>query len=333
MRSRTSRFRRGRTGAALVAAAAATTVAATLVAGCGSSVEGGTLADQVNPIDLSGQTYTVGGKSSPEHEVLCEMAVAALQSVGAEVEQRCNLGDAQAARDALVRGEIDMYWENTGIAWVSFHGQQPVRGASPQYRAVEERDLAENAIVWLEGTWYNPTTAFAVREESAEQLGLTSLSDMAGYFRAGQPGNLCVEAGYQQRPEGGLAGLQQTYEFQLPSEQQRVLPGEAIYQATAEGRECLFGQVTAGERRLPQLGLRMLRDDRRYHPPFNAAVTIRQDVYQRNEDIKRVFTPIARKLTDEVMAGLTQRMSEDGASAREVARLWLSQRGYIGDDS
>ncbi|HEU0087396.1 MAG TPA: glycine betaine ABC transporter substrate-binding protein [Pseudonocardiaceae bacterium] len=315
MRTRTSRF---------LAATAATAV---LVAGCGS-VSGGSLAHQVNPIDLGGQSYTVGGKGSADHQVLCEMAVAALQSVEAKVDDRCNLGNAQANRDALLRGDIDLYWENTGTAWVSFLKQQPVPGASPQYRALEKRDLAEHKIVWLEPTWFNPTPAFAVPQQRAQQLGLTSLSDLAGYVKSGQPGNLCVERAYQSG-RFGLPGLQQAYGFQVPPDRLRVLPGDAIYQAIAEQQQCAFGEVTAGDPRTAQLQLTVLQDDKEFHPPDNAAVAIRQDAYHRAPDIARVFAPIARRLTDRVLAELTRQVAVDGKPAREVAQTWLRQRGFI----
>lgn len=322
MRTRTSRFRPGRTGAALAA-----TAAAVLLAGCGgSSIGGGLLVDQVNPVNLAGQTYTLGGKNSAEHQVLCEVAAAALMSVGAEVKNRCNLGDAQANRDALIRKDIDLYWENTGTAWAAFLKEQPIQGPSPQYRALQQRDLAENKIVWLEPTWFNATDAFAVNQERAKQLGLTSLSKMAEYLRSPQPGALCVQSEYQRLE---LPGLEQKYDFQVPPERLRVLPGEAIYQATADARECLFGQVTGGDARSAALGLTVLRDDKKYHPPSNAAVAIRKDAYDRNPDIARVFTPIARKLTDEVIAELTRRMSVEGKSAREVAQGWLRSKGFI----
>lgn len=325
MRTRTSRFLRGRAGAALAAAA----TAAVLVGGCGgSSIGGGMLVEQVNPVDLGDQTYTVGGKNSAEHQVLCEMAAAALISVGAEVENRCDLGDAQANRDALVRGDIDLYWENTGTAWTSFLKQQPIQGPSPQYRALKERDLTENKIVWLEPTWFNSTDAFAVNAERAQQLGLTSLSNMAEYFRSGQPGALCIESGYQSR-DRGLPGLQQAYGFQVPPERLRVLPGDAIYQATADAQGCLFGEVTGGDARNAALGLTVLRDDKKFHPPYNASIAIRQEAYDRNPDIARVFAPIARRITDGVIAELTGRMSVEERSAREVAQGWLRMKGFI----
>lgn len=323
MRTRTSRFRRGRTGAALTAAVAA----AVLAAGCGSGTEGGILAQQVNPIDLAGQSYTVGGKNTPENQVLCEMASAALASVGANVEQRCDLGDAQANRTALTSGQIDLYWGNTGIAWTSFLKQEPVQGASPQYRALEERDLAENKIVWLEPTWFNPTVTFAAKKEQAQQHGLASLSDLAEHFRSGQPGNLCVSPEYQR---DDLAGLQQAYDFQVPPDRLKVLPGADIYQATGQAQDCLVGEVTGGDPRLIEHGLVMLRDDKDFHPSYNAAVAIRQEAYDRAPDIARVFAPIAHKLTDSVMADLTRQMAADGKSAQEVAQEWLGQMSFIG---
>ena len=329
MRARTSlcrrsQRRRGRIGAALAASAAA----AVLLSGCGSSIGGGLLVEQVDPVDLAGQTYTLGGKNSAEHQVLCEMAAATLISVGAEVENRCNLGDAQANRDALVRGDIDLYWENTGTAWATFLSQPPIQGPSPQYRALQQRDLAENRIVWLEPTWFNGTDAFAVNQERAKQLGLKSLSNMAEYFRSGQPGALCIVSEYQSR-DLGLSGLQQKYDFQVPPERLRVLPRDDIYQATADGRDCLFGQVTGGDPRTTGLGLTLLRDDEKYHPPYNAAIAIRQEAYDRNSDIARAFTPIVRRITDDVIAELTHQMSVEGRSAAEAAQGWLRSRGFI----
>lgn len=325
MRSRTLRWGPGRTGTTLVAVAAT----AALLTGCASAVQGGSLAEQLDPVDLSGQSYAVGGKNSDDHLVLCEIAIAVLLSVGANVDERCGLGDAQANRDALLRGDIDLYWENTGTAWTSFLGEPPIQGPSPQYRALEERDLAEHQIVWLEPTWFNSTNAFAINGERAEELQLRRLSEMAEYIRSGEPGNVCVSAGYVEA-EFGLQGLQEAYEFQVPEDRLRILEADAIYQATADGQECLFGQVVAGDARTAGLGLAVLSDNETYHPPFNASVAIRQQAYEPNTDIKRAFAPVAQRITDEVMAELKWKMAAEEKTPREVAREWLRTRGFIG---
>ena len=304
---------------------------AALVAGCGGlsssgpSAQSGSLAQQVN---LQGQSYTVGGKDFDEQLVLCEVAVAALESVHAKVTDRCNVGGTDATRQALLSGDIGMYWEYTGTAWVSFLKQKPIQDSKAQYEAVKQRDLAENKIVWLQPTPFNNTYAFAVKKERAQQLGLRTLSDMAAYIRSGKPGNLCVETEYQNRDDG-LVGLQGKYNFQVPPDRLRVLQTGAIYQATADQKECLFGEVFTTDGRIPQLGLTVLADDKLYHPLYNAAISIRKDVYDREPNIAKVFAPISAALINDVMSELNRQKSAQGKSQREVARDWLAQKGFI----
>ncbi|MGH3603730.1 MAG: glycine betaine ABC transporter substrate-binding protein, partial [Pseudonocardiaceae bacterium] len=197
-----------------------------------------------------------------------------------------------------------------------------------QYDAVKQQDLAENKIVWLQPTPFNNTYAFAVKKERAQQLGLRTLSDMAAYIRSGKPGNLCVETEYQNRDDG-LVGLQRTYNFQVPPDRLRVLQTGAIYQTTADQKECLFGEVFTTDGRIPQLGLTVLADDKLYHPLYNAAISIRKDVYDRDPNIAKVFAPISATLTDDVMSELNRQKSAQGKSQRDVARDWLAQKGFI----
>jgi osmoprotectant transport system substrate-binding protein len=324
-------FGRGRATASL----AAVVMAAALVAGCGGlsgsgpSARGGSLVQQVN---LQGQSYTVGGKNFDEQLVLCQIAVAALESVNAKVTDRCNVGGTDATRKALLGGDIDLYWEYTGTAWVSFLGQKPIQDGRAQYEAVRERDLTQNKIVWLQPAPFNNTYAFAVKKERAQQLGLRTLSDMAAYLRSGQPGNMCIETEYQNRDDG-LTGLQRTYGFQVPPDRLRVLQTGAIYQATADQKECLFGEVFTTDGRIPQLGLAVLRDDKLYHPLYNAAPTMRKEVYDRNSDIAKAFAPISAALTDDVITELNRQKSAEGKPERRVARDWLAQRGFIAQGS
>jgi osmoprotectant transport system substrate-binding protein len=325
------RLGRGRTVALLVALA----VAAALVAGCsvlssgGLPAKAGSLAQQVN---LQGQSYIVGSKLADEQLVLCQIAIAALESVNAQVTDRCNVGGTDTTRNALLGGDIDLYWEYTGTAWVTFLGQQPIQDSTAQYEAVKKRDLTQNKIVWLQPTPFNNTYAFAVKKERAQQLRLRTLSDMAAYVRSGAPGNVCIDVEYQNRDDG-FVGLQRSYGFQAPPNRVQVLQAGAIYQATADQEECLFGLVYTTDGRIPQLGLTVLQDDKLYHPLYNAAPTMRTDAYGRNPNIATALAPISAALTNEVMADLNRQRSAEGKSARRVARAWLVQQGFIAPES
>ncbi|MGH3936307.1 MAG: glycine betaine ABC transporter substrate-binding protein [Pseudonocardiaceae bacterium] len=314
---------------------AALAVVAALVAACGTlsssgpSAKAGSLAQQAN---LAGQSYTVSGKNFDEQLVLCQIAVAALESVNAQVTDRCNVGGSDAVRKALLRDDISLYWEYTGTAWVSFLGQKPIPDSKAQYEAVKELDLTQNKIVWLQPTPFNNTFALAVNKERAQQLGLRTLSDMAEYIRSGRPGNVCIDSEYQNRDDG-IAGLQRTYDFQVPPDRLRVLQIGAIYQATADQQECLFGVVSTTDGRIPELGLMVLQDDKLFHPLYNAAPTLRKEIYDRNPDIAKVFAPISVALTNEVMADLNRQKSAEGKPERQVARSWLAAQGFIANGS
>jgi osmoprotectant transport system substrate-binding protein len=314
---------------------AALAVATALVTGCvglsssGPPAKGGSLAKQVN---LEGQSYVVGGKNFDEGLVLCQIAVAALESVNARVTDRCNVGGTDVTRRALLGGDIDLYWEYTGTAWISFLRQKPIQDSRTQYEAVKERDLIQNKVVWLQPTPFNNTYGFAIRQERAQQLGLRTLSDMATYIRSGRPGNICIETEYQNRDDG-FGGLQRTYGFQVPPDRLRVLQTGAVYQATAEAKECLFGEVYTTDGRIPPLGLTVLEDDKRYHPLYNAAPTMRKEIYDRNPNIAKVFAPISAALTNEAMIELNRQRSAEGRSERRVARVWLARRGFIAEGS
>lgn len=320
----TTRWGRTRVTVALAAVAAVTLTACGGLEGSGPAAQGGGLADTVN---LEGKSYVVGGKNFDEQLVLCQVAVAALESVKATVTDRCNTGGTEATRNALLAGDLDMYWEYNGTAWITFLKEAaPIADEQAQYEAVKERDLAENRIQWIGRTPFNNTYAFAVKEEKAAELGLSTLSDMAAHINAGKPGQVCIETEYASRDDG-MSGLQKTYGFQAPAPQ--ILQTGAIYQATADG-ECLFGLVFTTDGRIPQLGLRVLEDDKKYHPNYNASMTIRQEAFDRDPAVAQVFEPIAAALDNATMADLNKKVSADGQAPREVARTWLAEKGFIG---
>lgn len=313
-------------------AAAITGVAvAAVLAGCGlqqsagPSAQAGSAAPKV---DLTGKTFTVSGKDFDEQLVLCEMTVAVLQSAGATVNPKCNLGGTQAVRNALLSGQVDMYWDYTGTAQVTFLGGKPIQDADQQYQAVKTADLAKNNIEWLAPTKFNNTYAMAILDSKAQELGITTDSDLAAYYNKGGTGPMCVESEWLNRDDG-LPGFLKTYGFKLPSGQPKVLDTGAIYQATANPDTCLFGEVFTTDGRIPALKLRVLTDDKTYQPLYNAALTVRKPVFDANPGLADLFAPISAALTDQEMLRLNGQKSSDNVPERKVARDWLASKGFI----
>jgi osmoprotectant transport system substrate-binding protein len=316
-------------GAAIAAAGVAV---AGLLAGCagggltqggGSQAQAGSLASKA---DLKGKTFTVGSKDFDEQLVLCQIAIAALESAGATVNDKCNLGGTQVARNALLSGQIDMYWDYTGTAQVTFLGGKPIQDSQKQYDTVKAADLAKNQIEWLTPTKFNNTYAFAVLESKAAELNLKTDSDMAAYYTKGGTGKTCVESEFLNRDDG-WPGFQSTYGFKLPDAQ--VLDTGAIYQATADPNKCLFGEVFTTDGRIKALNLRVLEDDKVYEPLYNAALTVRKPAFDQSPALADLFAPIADALTNEEMLNLNAQKSQDNVPERKVARDWLVSKGFI----
>src|SRR3954471_4683005 len=122
-------------------------IASMLAVGCGgggSSGGGGSIAQNY---DFSGQEFTVGSKEFTEQLVLGNITLQALEATGANVNDQIGLAGSDAARQALASGEIDMYWEYLGTAWVTYLGETG-NIPEPAYETVAERDLEENNVHW-----------------------------------------------------------------------------------------------------------------------------------------------------------------------------------------
>src|SRR5215468_1316645 len=121
----------------LLTALAVAVITVTSTAGClstDSTAKGGSLAKIAT---LKGATFTVGSKEFTEQLILCHITIFALRSVGAAVNEKCGLQGSNLARTVLTLGEIDMYWEYTGTAWINYlRHTDPINDPAKQYEAV-----------------------------------------------------------------------------------------------------------------------------------------------------------------------------------------------------
>jgi osmoprotectant transport system substrate-binding protein len=121
---------------------------AMLAVGCGGGggiVGGGSIGQEY---DFSGDEYTIGSKEFTEQLILGNITRLALENAGATVNDQIGLAGSDAARTALTSGEIDMYWEYLGTAWVSYLGETSGSIPGDDYQTVADRDLEENDVRW-----------------------------------------------------------------------------------------------------------------------------------------------------------------------------------------
>ncbi len=306
-------------------------VVAVLAVSCGGgggvAGGGGSIAQEY---DFSGQEFTVGSKEFTEQQVLGNMTLLALEGAGANVNDQIGLAGSDAARTALTSGEIDMYWEYLGTAWINYLGETSSSIPGDDYETVAERDLEENDVYWLEPAPEQNSYAIATNREIADEFGLQTLSDLGPFIEENpDEATLCVGGEFADRDDG-LPGVQETYDWEFPESQVNRIQDGLVYDQVANGDQCNFGSVFTTDGRIPGLDLVILEDDQDHFPAYNGALTMRQEVFEQNEQLADLFAPISALLTTEEMQRLNAQVDVDGLPPEEVAEQFLSANGFIG---
>ncbi|MCX5563322.1 glycine betaine ABC transporter substrate-binding protein [Streptomyces sp. NBC_00038] len=309
---------------ALLASAAAT---ALLVSGCGGDTQAatGSAGDE-----LDGATLTVGSKDFTENIVLGQITMKVLQAHGAEVEDKTNIKGSVTTRQALTSGDIDLYWEYTGTGWISYlEHTTPIADATEQYEDVRDEDLEKNKIVWLEPAPLNNTYALALREDTAKELGLTKLSDIAALAKSDpSKATFCLESEFSTRDDG-WPGVEKTYDIDVPDDNIKMLDTGVIYNETGEGKTCTFGEVFTTDGRIESLKLKVLEDDKHFFPVYNASLTLPDAIADKYPEIAEIMAPVTAKLTDATLQKLNADVDVDGLTPEEAAQDWLDSKGLL----
>jgi len=250
-----------------------------------------------------------------------------LKAHGATITDKTNLKGSVTVRTALTTGNIDMYWEYTGTAWITYQkNTKPISDPTGQYDAVKAAD-AKSGIAWLNPTSMNDTYAMAIRQDPGAAFdNVKSLSDLAKLTPA--DATFCVESEFAARDDG-LPGMLKAYGITSPTSSQKLMDTGVIYTETQKGKACNFGEVFATDGRIAGLKLRVLSDDKHFFPNYNAALTLKSSLLAKYPGIATVLNPVAAKLDNATMTALNAKVDVDGMDAQDVADAWVKSQGFV----
>lgn len=175
----------------------------------------------------------------------------------------------------------------------------------------------------------NNTYALAMSRQTAEETGITTLSEYADLVnRDPAAATTCVETEFNVRQDG-FPGMAAKYGFDPARANRQILQTGIIYQATADGTQCKFGEVFTTDGRIIALDLVLLEDDRQFFPKYNPAITMRKDFAEAHPQVADVMAPISAALTNEEITELNRRVDVEGEEPADVARDWLVEKGFV----
>lgn len=310
-------------------------VVALIASGCGLN-SGGSVPLPVGPgsqqpvPELEGVAVTVGGKDFTEGVIASYLVEFLLAAAGMDVSDMSSLAGSNSFRQALVDGQVDIGMEYTGTAWMSYLGNgEPIRDPQGQWEAVRDADLQRNDLRWLPPTAVDNTYSFAMNRATAESTGVVTFSDYADLVRTDPEAAVtCLETEFAVRRDG-WPGLAAAYGFDAATVPTPIMQTGIIYQATAVGQECTFGEVYTTDGRVRGLDLVVLQDDKRFFPVYNLATVVRGEYLDAHPQIEQVLAPLIDLLTNEVMVEMNMRVDVDGDDPAQVARDFLVDRGLV----
>ena len=278
---------------------------------------------------VAGKEVTVGGKNFTEQYLLSEMTAFLLVEEGFKVNQMNNLGSS-VVRSALINGQVDMMWEYTGTALITYMGEEAISDPEKAFDRVKELD-SENNIHWMNMSEVNNTYALAMTSERSEELGITSISDLADYIND-NPGELTMaaDAEFANRSDG-LPGVEETYGFSFGSGQVKQMD-LGLTQRSLDNEQVDVSVAFETDATIRSYDLVVLEDDERFFPPYRIAVTINEEVFEEYPEIEEITARLADRLDSNIMRELNYLVDIEGQSVSVVAYDWLVENGLLEEE-
>lgn len=270
-------------------------------------------------------TVVVGGKAFTEQILMTEMTVQLLEAKGFKVERKAGMGSA-VLRAAQESGQIDLYWEYTGTALVTYNKVSQRFTAADTYMKVKELDAAKG-LVWLNASAANNTYALAMRKDDAAKRGIATISDLARVAKADGKLRLASNSEFYGRPDG-LKPMQDAYGFEFARDNITRMDTGLTYQALRDNQVDV-ALVTSTDGRNMAFNFTVLRDDKGFFPAYALTPVARKEVLEKYPKLSDILNGLSSKLNDSVMMRLNGSIDVEKKLVEEVARNFLKEQGLI----
>ncbi len=278
-----------------------------------------------NP-DNGAVSLTVGSKNFTEQIVLGEIYAQALEAAGYDVSTDLNLGSEQVALKALESGEVSGYPEYTSTALTSFFDYAPEDVPGDPQAAFEQSqaDFEKKGLVAYPPTPFSSANAVGLLSETAEDLGVASISDLEG---KSQDLTLYGSPECRQRIDC-LVGLEENYGLEFGG----FTPVDIAlrYEVLDKGDADLSILFTTDAQLFTSEDYTILEDDQGVLPAGNVLFVASQEAAdEAGPDFGATIEKVQESLSLEVMQELNARVDIDKEKPEDAATQYLQEFGYI----
>ncbi|WP_437481792.1 glycine betaine ABC transporter substrate-binding protein [Sorangium sp. So ce1014] len=258
----------------------------------------------------------VGSKTFTEQYILGRVLAGKIErDTGLPTEAVESLG-SMVAFDALRTGQIDAYVDYSGTLWVAVMKRSDAPADRAEVlRGVKEYLLEEHGIVVAAALGFENTYALAMRREHAERLGARTVSDLVPAARS-----MSIGADYEFFQRAEWKTVEQRYGIAFAK--QRSMDPSLMYEAVRAGEVDVISAFST-DGRIVSFDLRVLEDDRRAIPPYDAVVLASARLAREHPEAIEALRGLEGKIDAERMRELNVAVDEQGKSPAEVAEALL----------
>jgi osmoprotectant transport system substrate-binding protein len=282
---------------------------------------------------------TVGNKNFTEQYIVGQLIKKALEDNGFKVDLRSDL-TSMALRAGMESGDIDICADYTGTAWMIHLKRKYLPGIDNNrlYQLVKEKDKS-NHFIWLDPIWNNNAYTMASWPEFAKKHELTTLSDLAGFYKK-MEGNIktFVNFEFSVRPDG-LPAMEKFYKLKIAKSMLMTgTPGASLIALKEHKTD--IAMVFGTDASIVKYGWHVYSDDKSFFPPYDLTPYVRKDTLVKHPEIAAILNKLVAAFpgggspaTPEIVAEcrkvwqkLNTEVDIEKMEPREVAHKYLYQR-------
>jgi osmoprotectant transport system substrate-binding protein len=268
-------------------------------------------------------TVTIGSAGFYESQLMAEIYAQALETNGYTVERNLGIGTREETQPAIESGQIDLMPEYIGSLLTFLGGT--ASGDPEQTLADLQAALEERGLTALRYTPAQDQNAFVVRSETAGELQLETMSDLAP-VATDLVWGLPPECETNELCRGALEDA-----YGIPFGDLEIEPLAAcdapIATALNDGVVDV-AELCSTQPDIERFNFVVLEDDMQTQPAENIApVVVTEFLDAAPSDFAGILDAVSAEMDTETLTSLGVRVAVDQEDVADVARDWLEDEG------
>lgn len=269
------------------------------------------------------RSIVIGSAGFYEAQLMAEIYAQALEANGYTVERNLAIGPRDTTQPAIESGQIDLMPEYIGSLLTFLGGS--ASGEPDETFSSLQTALEEVGLTALDYAPAQDQNAFAVRSETAEDLGLVTMSDLAE-VAADLVWGLPPECETNELCSGALEDAYGITYADLQIEEYAACDAP-VAQALNDGVVDV-AELCSTQPDIERFNFVVLEDDKQTQPSENIAPIVRTEWLDgAPDDFTEILNAVSAAMDTETLTSLGVEVAVDQLPIADVADQWLTDNG------